>query len=82
MQEVILMGSPAKASNTLNILRRTVRQLDTTPDFHHDDPAVLELRHLLLRTIADLEASSPKRTAPPEMSDLLDSWRREQNPSP
>jgi hypothetical protein len=52
------MGRLTKTVSTVDILRQTVRQLDKTSDFHHDDPAVLELRHLLLRTIADL-ATSP-----------------------
>lgn len=53
------MGRLAKPVSTLEILRRTLRQLDKTSDFHHDDPAILELHHLLLRTIADLETPPP-----------------------
>lgn len=53
------MGSASNTANTLDILRRTVCQLDKTADFYHDDPAVIALRHLLVCTIADLEASPP-----------------------
>jgi hypothetical protein len=39
------------------ILRNTLRRLEESPDFRQDDPAVIELKKHIVRSIAELEVA-------------------------
>jgi hypothetical protein len=39
------------------ILRNTLRRLEESPDFRREDPAVIELKKHIVRSIAELEVA-------------------------
>ncbi len=51
----IAQMDPTPLPKVIDIFYSTVSQLEAAPGFQQGDAAVLELRHRILRTIADLE---------------------------
>jgi hypothetical protein len=52
--ERLLTHGPFTRS-VVDILRSTLLKLEQKPDFHQDDPAVIELKRHIVRSIAELE---------------------------
>src|SRR3954447_4806368 len=50
--------SSSKPSHLLQVLKATLSQVESSTELSQDDPAVLELKRILLARIADLELTS------------------------
>jgi hypothetical protein len=58
----------------LDILRNTLFRLEETPEFHRDDPAVIELKRHIVRSISELEVlkgSQSRTESEPELDDSI-----------
>lgn len=58
------MGAQFTRSLT-EILRSTLQKLEESPDFRQDDPAVIELKKHIVRTIAELEIAKAAHSLEP-----------------
>ena len=46
---------PRPVPTLIDILRETLQQVEQSAEFGLDDPALIELKHAIVRTIAELE---------------------------
>jgi hypothetical protein len=46
---------PPAHLEVVDILRSTLARLEESPDVAHDDPAFVELKHTIVRALAELE---------------------------
>jgi hypothetical protein len=55
------MQSDAESPSLINAIRIAVEQVEQSGDVALDDPAMVELRHNVARTVGELEIAKAKR---------------------
>jgi hypothetical protein len=71
------MPGDAKSRQLREVIRVTVQQVEQTSGVAPDDPAIVELKHNVVRTVGELEVAKAKRQdqdeEPPSTSMLVTS---------
>jgi hypothetical protein len=50
--------------NLVEVLRSTIVQVEQTADLRPDDPAIVELKNSIVRTVAELEIAKLQKSTP------------------
>ena len=57
------MQHPITTAHIVSVLRKTLRRLEQTDSFRHDDPALIHLKRQLVLAIAELEIQKDLKIA-------------------